>query len=157
MPSIYYEIFQFIEEISEQINTLYNINPKVYIIFSQKNDAIEGECQSAYRIDLIYLSIIIPNNYVTFGKKHKTEVLSTLIHEYSHYITDIQLTVKERMKLDREYENSLFVRRCVEQSNWTMTKHLAQQLGLWNKYFYNVCKESCYTSNLKYTRAAKVK
>ena len=155
MPSIYCEIFSVVEDISKQLDELYKINPRVYIIFSQKNTKIEGSCQPEYRISRMYLEIIIPNNYTTFGKKRKVEVISTVIHEYGHYLAEIKLTGKERMRLGQEYGQNNFVRKCVEQSNWTTTKRLAQQLGLWNKYFYNVCKEYYYTSNLTYTIKTK--
>jgi len=147
---IYVDVYKYIQELGNKINELYKIDPKVYLVFSNKNKVIEGLCQPMYKASQMYISIIIPYNYTTFGKKRQLEVASTLIHEYAHYVTELSFTGKERMKYANAYaENQLF-RRCTEQSNWTMTKHLAEQLGMWNKHFYTVCKESYYTSNLKY-------
>jgi hypothetical protein len=129
---------------------MYDVDPKIYIIYDQKLNAIEGSCMPAYRVDRMFLEVIIPRTYITFGKKRKLEVAATLMHEYGHYLTDLYITGKERIKLSDEYNKSLFVRRCVEQANWTTTKQIAQNLGMWNKEFYKVCRESYYTSYLKY-------
>jgi len=150
MSFIYPEIYKYLQELSNKINELYNINPRIYIVYSKENTSIEGSCMPAYRKDRIYLEVIIPHTYKTFGKKHQVEVASTLIHEYGHYLTEITLKGKERVESSREYEQSQRKRKYNEQSNWTLTKKLAKQLGLWNKLFFKVCKESYYTSNLKF-------
>lgn len=150
MSFIYPEIYEYVRELSSRINVLYHINPRIYIIYSNKNVEIEGSCMPAYRKDRMYLEVIIPYNYTTFGKKHQAEVASTLVHEYGHYLTELSLKAKDRIALARAYEQSQKVRKYDEQSNWTTTKRLAKQLGLWNKLFFRVCRESYYTSNLKF-------
>lgn len=144
----YCTIVEHIEDLSERINNMYGIQPKVFLRFNQ-NNTVDGAAILTYRTPDMYIELNIPHNY-TLGKTHKTVLACVLIHEYCHYIDALTMSGKERVDNMTAYENDQKCRRAEEQRNWTATKKLAKKLGLWNKLFYKVACNCNYTATLQF-------
>lgn len=144
----YCKIVEYIEELSAQINDIYNIQPKVFLRFNQNNE-IGGSTIPAYRISDMYIELDIPHNY-TFGKKRRAILACMLIHEYCHYIESLSISGKERIDSVTKYIDDQKYRCADEQRNWTATKRLAKRLGLWSKLFYDVTCTHYYTTLLHF-------
>ena len=127
---------------------MYNIQPKVLLVFSHNRKA-GGFAVCTYRVSDMYIELEIPHTY-TFGCKNKTNLTVILIHEYCHYIDSLKIKGYERVDGTEEYQNDLTTKKLDEQRNWTATKNLAKKLGLWNRQFYAVIKECYYTTALKF-------
>jgi len=145
----YGEIIEYIASLSARINAIYDITPPVCIRFNQNGD-VSGSAVAAYRISDMYIEVCIPHNYVLCCTKHRILLAIILIHEYCHYITSLGMKACERTLSAEEYQIDQSVRRADEQKNWTATKKLAKELGLWNKLFFNMAKDYAYTAALTY-------
>lgn len=144
----YCEIFEYTQDLSEQINNMYNIQPIVYLMFNQDKN-LSGAAIVAYKLSDMYIELNIPYNF-TFGRKHKMEFACILVHEYCHYIDATTMSAKQRVLSVQKYTDNHEYKKADEYRNWTATKRLAKKLGLWNKAFYAVIQEYYYTSTLKF-------
>lgn len=141
-------MIDFVENISEQINEMYDICPKVFLRFNQENES-GGSAIWTYRVSDMYIELDIPHNY-TFGKVNRATLACILVHEYCHYIDALAMNGSERVNNMNLYISSARHRRAEEQRNWTATKRLAKKLGLWNKPFYNAVRSCVFTTALQY-------
>lgn len=144
----YCKIIEYITDLSGQINSMCNIQPKIFLRFNQTN-TVEGASVLMYRMPDMYIELDIPHNY-TFGKKHMTTLTCMFIHEYCHYIDSLSMSGKERSNDMAKYLSNQEYRRLEEQRNWAATKQLAKKLGLWNKLFYKAACECYYTTPLQF-------
>ena len=140
-------IVEYVKDLSGQINNMYNIQPEIFLRFSQ-DTMITGSAVLAYCIPDMYIELNIPHNY-TSGKAHKTILTCILVHEYCHYIESLSMSGRERNNAISMYDNQKY-KRAVEQRNWTATKRLAKKLGLWNKSFYAAVCNYYYTTALQF-------
>lgn len=142
-------IVEYLADLSERINTIYNVQPEVFLQFNQ-NDEVGGSAILTYRVTDMYIELDIPQNYNILKPAHRITLTCILIHEYCHYIEALTMSGKERVNSMREYTKNYRHRRAEEQRNWTATKRLAKKLNLWTKPFYNSACKCSYTSALQF-------
>ncbi len=142
----YCEIIDYMEELSSQINNMYDICPEVFLRFNQ-NHKIEGKVPLMYRISDMYIELDIPHNYTLADR---IMIIGMLIHEYCHYIDSLTMSGRERANNGIKYVNNQNHRRLDERRTWTATKRLAKELDLWNKPLYNAICECYHTTVLQF-------
>lgn len=145
----YCGIIKYIENLSARINKMYGITPPVCVRFNQTNN-IGGAAIAMYKIPDMYIVVHLPYNYMLRCPKDHTILAITLIHEYCHYIAALHMNASERIVSVEKYHKDHSEKRADEQRNWTATKKLAKELGLWNKRFYNAIKGYSFSTLLKY-------
>ena len=138
-----------IRDLSEKINELHNVNPKVYLKFGKNTENPAGSCAATYKKVDMYIEIILPQNFKT-SAKNKTLVDVMLCHEYCHYLEALTQSASDRKASIDLYNNDRVERTRDEKKTWRKTRALAKCLGLWNRKFYNAIKDCYYASDLQY-------
>lgn len=138
-----------IEQLSGEINNLYEVDPDIYVRLGHKNTSIAGLCNTTYHRPQMYISLLIPC-FIKMGRAVTTDLNILICHEYCHYLDALAHTARERHDSGNEYENDPIARKIDEHRTWRQTCELAKELGLWNKHFYNCLKKYNYTSEITY-------
>ena len=156
MEKTYCKIYKYVEEISEKLNTLLLVEPRVKIVITP-DEAPNGLC--IISISSAYIEVRLPHT-IDIKKVNETQltlpwykdiISSILIHEYCHYIDAVNMTLSGRKKDIQRYNRDVKYRRMTEIQTWKNTKIVAKWLGMWDKQFFKRVKEyHMYTGKLKY-------
>lgn len=144
----YCTIIEYVKDLSEQINNMCNIQPEIFLRFSQ-DIKVTGSAILTYCAPNMYIELNIPHNY-TLGKTRKVNLACILIHEYCHYIESLSMSGRERSDAIDMYKNNQKYKDAEEQRNWTATKRLAKKLELWNMLFYTTACTYRHTTSLRF-------
>jgi len=145
---LYWTLVNYVEELSEHLNKVCRIRPKIFLRINQ-DDLIGGSTALSRRSMSTYIELDVPHDYV-LNRKNKIEITCMLIHEYCHYLDAIKMTKEERAENIDGYTSNLKAKRADEQRTWRATKRLAKLLGLWNKSFYKAARKCQYTAALQF-------
>ena len=148
LDKTYCEIVECAKDLSMQINSIYNVCPKIFLNFNSVNE-VGGSTGIYYRIHDMYIELDIPHNY-TFGRVHRNEFIFMFIHEYCHYIDALTMSGKDRVNSITNYLNNSQYKCLDERRNWTTVKRVAKKLKLWNKPLYNAIRNYSYTAAIRF-------
>lgn len=153
--TIYDKLVDYTELISKKVEERYPDKDfsllDIWLVLSDKpSDGVyDGVCHVAYKKNSMRIEMFLPNiDSVTAAVKRNIAVV--LVHEYCHYVDAISNSAKVRHADGAKYETDSQHVHQDEVKNWSRTKDLLIDLGLWSKRTYNICRKYKHTSHLEF-------